>query len=140
MRTLNKRAKIWLQDNIKAAAEGDADALVSFRNKAYNRIQANIDSKTGKMLKIYGQENQNGDKRCGYFDPTTTYGGPQESPPSVNDSKKNDRKEYLSSQKDEDQRGARHLLEKQLGIDIQATDRATIHERTILGNLILQLF
>ena len=29
------------------------------------------------MLSIYSNTNEDGEKRCGYFDPTTTYGGPQ---------------------------------------------------------------
>jgi hypothetical protein len=29
------------------------------------------------MLHIYNNENEDGEKRCGYFDPLTTHGGPQ---------------------------------------------------------------
>ena len=29
------------------------------------------------MLKAYNLENDKGERRCGYFDPLTTHGGPQ---------------------------------------------------------------
>jgi acyl carrier protein len=112
------------------------DALISFRTRAYDRIHGNIENKTGKMLQIYANtKGPDGPRRCGYFDPTTTYGGPQESPPELNDKKKDARKDYLQNKNDEDSRGARHLLENELGIDSNSADRSIIHERTILARI-----
>ena len=86
------------------------------------------------MYNIYSNTNDStGVKRCGYFDPSTTYGGPQESPPKLNDNKKEARKDYLK-EKNNEERGARHILENKLGIDSTSQERSIIHERTILGN------
>ena len=43
----------------------------------YNAVIKNIENKTTQMLRVYNAENDNGEKRCGYFDATVTNGGPQ---------------------------------------------------------------
>ena len=43
----------------------------------YNAVIQNIENKTAQMLRVYNAENENGEKRCGYFDATVTNGGPQ---------------------------------------------------------------
>lgn len=135
MDALNQKAKLWLQQNIETAKQGDPDALVSFRKRAYKRILDNINVKTLKMYNIYSNTNDStGVKRCGYFDPSTTYGGPQESPPKLNDNKKEARKDYLK-EKNNEERGARHILENKLGIDSTSQERSIIHERTILAKI-----
>jgi len=43
-----------------------------------SRLVNKIDGKTKMMLKVYGKTKDGSqEKRCGYYDPSTTYGGPQ---------------------------------------------------------------
>ena len=116
------------------------------------------------MLHIYNNENEDGEKRCGYFDPLTTHGGPQLNQPvslvflfenrapqshkcflsnassifsqDLNEKKQTRRREYLKEKNDEDKRGARHLLEQKYGIDSESMKRPVIHERRMLGELL----
>ena len=77
---LVKFSKEWLSLNIRDA-EG-SKASNKFRNNFYNRVLGHIEKRADRMLKVYnaGWE-ENGKRRCGYYDPTTTYGGPQVVPP-----------------------------------------------------------
>ena len=100
MKQLNRFSAEWLKEHILTSApgkwlihafifklklfqpfsnfsSGDTDKLKARREKAYNRFTNNISSKTARMLHIYNNENEDGEKRCGYFDPLTTHGGPQ---------------------------------------------------------------
>jgi len=87
------------------------------------------------MLEIYNRENEDGEKRCGYFDPLTTHGGPQLNQPDLATKKQEKRREYLQEKNNEDKRGARHLLEQKYHIDSESMKRPVIHERRILAKL-----
>lgn len=103
MKRLVKFAKQWLEDNIKN--NESSPATKKFRVALHDRLLNKIENKTKKMLEVYGKTNDDGERRCGYYDPSTTYGGPQIEAPELNDKKKLARKEYLESQ-----RGKRHQL------------------------------
>jgi len=76
------------------------------------------------MLDVYGKTKEGSqEKRCGYYDPTTTYGGPQVEAPELNDKKKLARKAYL-----ETQRGKRHQLISELHT-IDLSDKEWHHIR-----------
>lgn len=96
---LVKFSKEWLSLNIRDA-EG-SKASKKFRNNFYNRVLGHIEKRADRMIKVYnaGWE-EHGKRRCGYYDPQTTYGGPQVVPPEINDKKRIARKEYLDNQRD----------------------------------------
>jgi len=100
---LVKFSREWLQLNIRDAE--DSPATKQFRDALFKRLSDKIKRKTDRMLVVYNRENDRGEKRCGYFDPTTTYGGPQLVAPELNEDKKEARREYL-----ETQRTRRHLI------------------------------
>jgi len=75
LKRLIKFSNEWLALNIKNAQEEHKSNL--FKNALYERIRDNIKKRTDKMEAIYSLENGDGEKRCGFFDPSTTYGGPQ---------------------------------------------------------------
>jgi hypothetical protein len=103
LRRLIKFSNEWLNINIRDA-EGSASTN-EFRSKLHGRIQDNIQRRTDRMLKVFNAVNDDGEQRCGFFDPTTTYGGPQLNAPDLNDEKKEARREYL-----ENQRNRRHNI------------------------------
>jgi len=135
MKQLNRFSAEWLKEHILTSAPGDTDKLKARREKAYKRFTNNITNKTSRMLRIYNNENEDGEKRCGYFDPLTTHGGPQLNQPDLNEKKQTRRREYLKEKNGEDKRGARHLLEQKYGIDSESMKRPVIHERRMLAKL-----
>jgi hypothetical protein len=94
---LVKFSKEWLQVNIRDNEESVAQ--FKRRKNYYDRVVDNIDKRSDRMLKIYEKTNPDGERRCGFFDPTTTYGGPQLEAPELNEKKKTARAEYLNQQR-----------------------------------------
>jgi len=135
MKQLNSFSTEWLKQHILTPASGDSDKLIKRRENAFARFKTNIATKTEKMLEIYNRENEDGEKRCGYFDPLTTHGGPQLNQPDLANKKQEKRREYLQDKNSEDKRGARHLLEQKYHIDSESMKRPVIHERRILAKL-----
>lgn len=103
LRRLIKFADEWLNLNIRDAE--DSPATKQFRDKLRERIRDNINKRTTRMLTIYDRTNEDGERRCGFFDAQTTYGGPQLEAPPLNDAKKEGRRAYL-----ENQRNRRHEI------------------------------
>jgi hypothetical protein len=87
------------------------------------------------MLEVYQATNDNGEKRCGYFDALVTNGGPQQFEVKLSADKIQKRKDFLEQRQKEDNREARHLLADQLGIDVDAEDQSTVHERRLLARI-----
>lgn len=101
---LVKFSEEWLQTNIGNAE--NSSATKQFRENYVKRKVKQIKKVAQRFESVYSAKNpKTGELRCGYYDPTTTYGGPQEVPPKINDAKKVARKEYLESQ-----RSRRHLI------------------------------
>jgi len=135
LKKLNIKSKTWLQEHIKTPVEGERDAKKEFRLNKYNAVMKNIENKTTQMLKVYNTVNEDGEKRCGYFDPTVTNGGPQAFDVKLNKKKIAERKGFLEQRKKEDNREARHILADQLGIDMESDDQEKIHERRLLARI-----
>lgn len=135
LKKLNAKSKEWLINHIKTPNEGDSPGRVKFRLDKYNAVIQNIENKTTQMLRVYSAVNDDGEKRCGYFDATVTNGGPQAFQPPLNDNKLEARKQYLEARQKEDNREARHILADQLGVDMISNDRDKIHERRLLARI-----
>lgn len=89
--------KKWTDDNIRNNVESTASQKM--KDNLHDKLVDKVTKVSERMLSIYSNTNDDGEKRCGYFDPTTTYGGPQIDTPSLNEEKVQKRKEYLSSQR-----------------------------------------
>lgn len=122
MKRLVKFAKQWLEDNIKNNEESSVSK--KYRHNLYSRLVDKIERKTNRMLEVYERTKEGTDeKRCGYYDESTTYGGPQVEAPELNDKKKLMRKNYL-----EKQRAKRHQLISELHT-VDLTDQEWHHIR-----------
>lgn len=135
LKKLNAKSKAWLVQYLKTPNEDDSKGIQKYRVNKYNAVMGNIENKTKKMLEVYSLTNEDGEKRCGFFDSLVTNGGPQKFEPQLNNNKIQSRKAYLEVRKKEDNRQARHLLADQLGIDSQALDRPSVHERRLLARI-----
>ena len=77
---LVKFSEEWLQTNIGNAE--NSSATKQFRENYVKRKVKQIKKVAQRFEKVYSAKNpKTGELRCGYYDPTTTYGGPQEVPP-----------------------------------------------------------
>jgi hypothetical protein len=103
LKRLIQFANEWLSTNIRDSDEGPSNSI---KKKIHDRIKANVEKRTTRMLTYYNRENPNtGEKRCGFYDENTTYGGPQVEAPKLTQNKIDRRKAYLESQ-----RNKRHLI------------------------------
>lgn len=135
MNQLNRFSTEWLREHILNAGTDESNTLKAYRKNTFDRLTENIKNKSEKMMEVYNETNDRGERRCGYFDPTTTHGGPQPFTPELNDAKQNARKLYLNKKKEQDNRHQRHALEKQLGIPIHSIADQDVHERKLLAKL-----
>jgi len=135
MKQLNRFSQEWLRQHIETTSSDPGKRELRLRKHHFDRFSRNISEKTKMMLKVYNLENDKGERRCGYFDPLTTHGGPQLEKPDIAAGKQEKRKEHLESMKSEDKREARHLIEQELNIDSESLRREDIHERRIIAKL-----
>lgn len=72
---LKSMAIAWMDSNV--INNPGSPATSEFRDLRGNQLISNIEKKASKMKELFDRVNDDGDKRCGFYDPTVPNGGPQ---------------------------------------------------------------